>query len=356
MKIENQTDLFRRCLDEIIENVRSHNVISIILYGGYGRNEGSIVVNQNNEVKPYNDFDIMLIVKSKIDNTVLREKSIELAKKAGISWVDLSQMTLRDLELLRPSIYNYDLKYASKVLYGDKSILNVIPEIQSTDLPLKEVETLFLTRIWTLVGCLDRDGLLKGRSGAESMFFRNQMAKAVLAIVDILLINIREYHFSYKARVQLIKEHYSSRLELISLSEWALDEKLFPKSIHMSGKEVSFLYSQVIELFFKEMFSLLSIYYNRKISSPEDVEYGLKWYWVNLVKRCGSYVVNLDLRRERQIDIHLAQMYTAYYYLSRNSKHLEKSRIIIQKLEQKSFEQYDWDEARCKIAKIRLEN
>jgi hypothetical protein len=356
MKAENQTDLFKTCLDEIIENVRLHNVISIILYGGYGRNEGSIVINQNNEVKPYNDFDIMLIVKSKIDKDVLKEKSIALAKSTGINWVDLSQMTLSDLKLLKPSIYNYDLKYASKVLYGDKNILNVIPEIQSKNLPLKEVETLFLTRIWTLVGCLDNKGLLIDRSGDDVRFFRNQMAKSVLAIVDILLINLGEYNFSYKVRVQLIKKHYSWRPELISLSEWALDEKLFPKSLFMSKEEISDLYNQVIRLFFKEMFSSLSLYYKRQINKPEDVEYCLKWYWLNLVKRCGSYVLYRDSRRERQIRIHLAQIYIAYSHISNNPQYLDKSNLIIRKLEQKSFEPYDWDEARCRIAKIRLEN
>ena len=42
------------------------NIISIYLYGGYGRDEGSWVIEEVNglrEVKPYNDYDIALIVK-----------------------------------------------------------------------------------------------------------------------------------------------------------------------------------------------------------------------------------------------------------------------------------------------------
>jgi len=356
MKENNQIDIFKRDLDQIIEALLEYNIINIILYGGYGRNEGSIIISQNGDYKPYNDFDILLIVNSKIEIQKLKEKSISLAKSIGVSWVDISQMTLNDLKLLKPSIYNYDLKYASKVIYGDNSVLEFIPEMQSINLPLKEVETLFLTRIWTLVGCLDNKGLLIDRSGDDVRFFRNQMAKSVLAIVDILLINLGEYNFSYKVRVQLIKKHYSWRPELISLSEWALDEKLFPKSLFMSKEEISDLYNQVIRLFFKEMFSSLSLYYKRQINKPEDVEYCLKWYWLNLVKRCGSYVLYRDSRRERQINIHLAQIYIAYSHISNNPQYLDKSNLIIQKLEQRECEQYTWDEARCRIAKIRLEN
>ena len=44
------------------------NIISIYLYGGYGRDEGSWVLEEiNGEIsaKPYNDYDITFIVKKK---------------------------------------------------------------------------------------------------------------------------------------------------------------------------------------------------------------------------------------------------------------------------------------------------
>jgi hypothetical protein len=41
-------------------------VIAVILYGGYGRNEGGWLVERNGSYKPYNDYDIYLWLKKKI--------------------------------------------------------------------------------------------------------------------------------------------------------------------------------------------------------------------------------------------------------------------------------------------------
>jgi hypothetical protein len=70
----------------------------------------------------------------------------------------MSQKTPAELRKLNPSIYNYDLKYASKVIQGDPDVLNLIPEMDPSKLPLKEGKTLFFTRLWTLLGSLDEKG------------------------------------------------------------------------------------------------------------------------------------------------------------------------------------------------------
>ena len=41
--------------------------------------------------------------------------------------------TISKLKRLYPTIFNYDLKYGSKVIYGDKNILDLIPEMDVMD-------------------------------------------------------------------------------------------------------------------------------------------------------------------------------------------------------------------------------
>ena len=65
-----------KALSQDIELIKSfsikyldpENIISIYLYGGYGRDEGSWVIEEvdgQRKVRPYNDYDIAIIVKNR---------------------------------------------------------------------------------------------------------------------------------------------------------------------------------------------------------------------------------------------------------------------------------------------------
>ncbi len=156
---------------------------------------------------------------------------------------------------MRPSIFNYDLKYASKVIWGDANILQMIPDISASSLPIEEVETLFFTRLWAFLGCLDESGLSVDRTGDNARFFRNQMAKAVLAVIDTLLSRKKAYHSGYRERVARFAKHYPEKgRSAFSLSEWALEEKLKPKGVAMSQSAITALYGDVHKHFFSEMY------------------------------------------------------------------------------------------------------
>ena len=68
--------IFKEELQLIIKSVLDFDVNEIVLYGGYGRNEGSIIINDDGECKPYNDFDILLIVDSKIEVQQIKKMSL----------------------------------------------------------------------------------------------------------------------------------------------------------------------------------------------------------------------------------------------------------------------------------------
>lgn len=354
-------DTFEQTLERDIHRIKSAfkgiRIISAILYGGYGRNEGSWIIEQDGTYRPYNDYDILLVIENKIPIERIELLRKDLAKQIGIRWIDIGQKTPKELQNSRPSIYNYDLKHASKVIQGDSNILSLIPEIDATKLALKEGEILFFTRLWTLLGSLDGKGFKANLKGEESRFFRNQMAKAVLAVVDVMLLQKGAYHSSYKERVKLLSKFYSEKRELCELAEWALEEKLFPKASDMTAYEIRKLYQEVHHYFLSEMYGILTKYYRCNIDNPKLIERYLKWGVTSIVKRVCWIVLRRNLNWERRIAVNSAQSYIAAAFnndidykefLQRGIKH-------IRRLDSSFSETSSWDEARVRVAELRLE-
>jgi len=335
----------------------SLNLEAVILYGGYGRKEGSWIIEQDGNCRPYNDYDILLVVREKIPIKVIDSMRKSLAEKIGISWVDIGQKTPAELKKLKPSIYNYDLKHASKVIQGDPNILNCIAEMDAVTIPLKEGEILFFFFFWTLLGSLDNKGLSVDRKDEESRFFRNQMAKAVLAVVDVLLLQKGAYHPSYRERVKRLRELYPKKSELCELSEWALEEKLCPKAPYMKAQDIQRLYRKVHCYFINEMYHLLSKYYKRKVRGPRDIEVHLKFSPFNIIKRIGWLVSRRNMTWERKIAVNLAQSYITSAYIEKqiDEKFLQRGIRHIKYLDASFPEDSSWDEARVKIAQLRME-
>jgi len=330
------------------------NIISIYLYGGYGRDEGSWVLEEINgkiSAKPYNDYDITVIVQKKVANEELRQLESELKKNLDIKWIDLNQCTRLNLKQFNTTIKNYDFKYASKWIYGNKDVLKNIPTIDRKSITLKDVETLYITRLWTLVGSFPKNGLIK-MAKDEEMFFRNQMAKCILAIVDNILVLNKEYDASYKKRVEKI-ENFTNDSELIELSKWALEEKLFPKSEGMGTSAVTGLYKKVNKLFFKCFYSTLSIHYKNTIKCPEDIDKYIIYNPMDLIKRKIKKVVFNDDRNEKNMHLSILQGYIAYYYFDMKEEHTQKVRTVMNK--EFNFLSNDLDEIRLKVAELRAE-
>jgi len=337
-----------------LEVLGKDNIISIYLYGGYGRDEGSWVLNESDKetlVRPYNDYDIALIVKNKVSVEQLRLLENELKRNINIKWIDICQYTILNLKMFNATIKNIDFKYASKWIYGDETVLEHIPTMHAKSISLKDVEVLYITRLWTLVGSFPKNGLAE-MAEDEEMFFRNQMAKAILAIVDNILIINKQYDTSYKVRVEKLAS-YSNDHELIDLSKWALEEKLFPKSVGMDSKEVNDLYATVNKLFFKYFYSTLSKYYRSTIKAPEDVDKYIIFNPLDFVKRkIKKYVFN-DHRRELNMYLSILQGYIAFYYFDMSAECFKKIRSIMER--KFSFQSDDIDQIRLKVAQLRAD-
>ena len=353
-----QDKIFEEHINIISEEVNKaiSSVKSIILYGGYGRNEGSWYQNSDGVYKPYNDYDILLVNGNKVEPHVLSTLKKKILKKINIKWIDLSQKSTTELKSLKPSIFNYDLKYASKVISGQKNILENIPEFDASMLPLEEANILFRTRMWTLLGSLDGNGFKSNLTGDDSRFFRNQMAKAILSIVDICLLQKGAYHYSYKERVKRFQELYEYKKELSGLSKWALSEKLAPKAPIMDKNEVLKLYSQVHKLYLNEMFVALGKRFNTKITTPEKLVVLWKYYPINISRRIAYLLIKRSMQYEKSIILDMIQLYLLMAYNKEGFKnnYLLKANYLLKMLNNTINLDIAWDEARLIVAQMRL--
>lgn len=249
----------------IIDEIKLINPKAIIIYGSYGRNEGAWILDEKN-IYPYNDFDIVIIDDS-IKNLKYQKKLKEsLKKKLNVKWIDLQFMNISYLKSLSNcTIFNYDLKYGSKVIYGDKNILQKIPLKANSKINIKDLEILFNTRLWTFYGSFKSFNNMKMK---DARFFKYQMSKAVLASIDSFLIRNNYYDCSYDVKV---KKYLQLSEENHKLVQWAMREKLNPSNEIMTNEDAKKLYNNVRKIFFNEFFLSMGIILKREIKSPKDI-------------------------------------------------------------------------------------
>ena len=167
----------------------------------------------------------------------------------------------------KKTIFNYDLKFGSTVIYGNKNILEKIDIDESDKINIKDLEVLFNTRLWTLYGSY-KD--LNNLDEDKSLFLKYQLSKAILAVVDSYLIRKKIYNCHYREKVKLfIKEN--NKEDQNHLVKWALKEKLFPSLEILKKTEALDLIQKTKKVFFNEFFQSLSEIYKVKIEKIEDI-------------------------------------------------------------------------------------
>ncbi|RLA83987.1 MAG: hypothetical protein DRG78_02705 [Epsilonproteobacteria bacterium] len=295
----------KQLISEVVENFPT--VDSIILYGSYGRGEGGWFLD-NKKLYPYNDFDLLLVYDKKYNNSVDINKFKEkLSKKVNVKFIDISFITTSKLKNTKNSIYGYDLKYGSKVIYGNTDILDNIPTLSSSNINLIEGEILFFTRLWPFVGSVID---IKNLEGDESRFFRNQMAKAMLSIVDVILLMNNQYDHSYIKRYEMISLIDSKLISdnLLKRCKWALEEKLMPKATSMSKKDVEELYNEIASFYKKYMLMILNKKYNKNFLNILDFkDYYKKSFKINC-KRILYILIKRNKRFEKVYWTNIIQM------------------------------------------------
>jgi len=187
-------------------------------------------------------------------------------------------------------------------------------------------------------------------SSEDAMFFRNQMAKCILAVVDCNLILEQGYHHSYKERVDIFKS-YTVDKELKVLVDWALEEKLRPKQTFISASEASLLYMSVSEYFLKYFYIGLSKYYGCEIESYTDVKKIYFYNSKNYFKRIAVNFIRGNKTGDKRALIIVLQLLCILYELNRDKKLLDEIHVLSNKVEIMS---HDFNSIRFEVSILRM--
>lgn len=119
------------------------------------------------------------------------------------------------------------------------------------------------------------------------------MAKAILAVMDVILLINKSYDSSYVKRYEILNKNRFNdvRSTDYNLFEWALSEKLSPSNVVMSKDEVEQLYCLTADLYRYYMLNLLSAKYSKEFGVIRDFSsYYKKSLMVNLKRLAYPFI------------------------------------------------------------------
>jgi len=237
-------------LKHIIERVTARTHIhSIILGGGFGRGEGSVLISQG-RIQAVNDYDLFVII-SDDDKTDFRSMENNIVGEIGIRLLDLIPIKYFNLTTLPPTQFNYDLKYGGRHLWGE-NLIDLIPQYKEGYVDPESGKTLLLNRLICAIEAYSEKFEQQCMTTEGKFFLVNQTGKVVSACVEALLIKRGKYHHSYQERRDIFKAEFPQEKDLQKLNERATEFKLRPstlidfdaieywkKAIHEYGKVIS---------------------------------------------------------------------------------------------------------------------
>jgi len=228
-------------IKEII--IKELNPISIILFGGFGRGEGSYEIVKG-KYKLLNDYDLYIVTKKKISDKRLdeigRKCSVLLGKGGGefveeyneiydknrYFHVDLRWIDYNNLDKLKRINRTYELKYGSMVIYGE----DVRKKIKDIKVPLSESFRYLINPACHLLLCMDERKLSGKFKKDEKFYLMHHIIKSYLACASSLIISEGKFKPNYKDTVKECKKIYGKKFpKLVKKIEKALEMKIYPK-------------------------------------------------------------------------------------------------------------------------------
>ncbi|HKB56966.1 MAG TPA: hypothetical protein VKC51_05190 [Lacunisphaera sp.] len=183
---------------------------AIVLAGGYGRGEGGVLRTPNGD-RPYNDLEFYVFVRG---STLLNEHRYagalhllaqQLSASAGVD-VEFKILSLARLRRSPVTMFSYDLVMGHRWLYGyEEQFAGCEHHRRAADIPLHEATRLLMNRCSGLLFSLER--LRRPVFTADDAdFVGRNLAKARLALGDVVLTATGRYHWSCRERERRLVE------------------------------------------------------------------------------------------------------------------------------------------------------
>lgn len=216
-------------LDQIVRAICSYlKPTSIILYGSFGRGEGSVLLD-NGQLKFLSDYEINVVTPSPFYRKQFSELSRQMTRRLGvdtsISWMRPGRLFTNQSQNLSfgktklPTIGLYELKQGGKTIYG-QHLLDVGPPIDPQQIPLGAGIRLLRNRMAEAINRWPGPTL----ESLEHLESARRMNKVILACAESLLLAWGAYHFSYAERgrrfATLATEHMPDTQNPTQVEAW----------------------------------------------------------------------------------------------------------------------------------------
>lgn len=314
-------------LDIIINSIRREisSVLSIILAGSFGYGEGVVKI-ENNQVYPFNDFDVYVVAAKKISKNKFDDIASKVARSIGLSginyfysfskeeqklknnfYIDLKCFTPNELKNLLPRLRYYRFKETTQVLWG-KDLRNLIPEFQINEIPAGEDIKILLDRMSQLIEYYSDDA---NKYCPDYLTYIIQQAYA--ACVTSLLISVGKFVPRYSQANNIFCREYKNMelsarmpdlIERISkFIEWRKNIGKLPMENFQEAWRICA--KDIIEVIKYRIFQIT----NFKISSINELSEAIlkmsKYYH-------GSYLKSII---ERKFNVKVEKSINSLYYL-----------------------------------------
>jgi rhamnosyltransferase len=208
-----EAHLMRMC-EKVLGGVRAlipeNKLEALVLGGGYGRGQGGVLKTNSGDA-PYNDLEFYIFLRG---NRVLNERKYhELLEELGERLSGLAglhvEFKVDSLERLRRSpvtMFSYDLISGHRIFWGGENIFKGCEHhLEAAEIPHAEATRLLFNRCTGLL--LAKELLKKRELTAENAdFIGRNLAKAKLALGDVILAQAGRYHWNCVRRNKALSE------------------------------------------------------------------------------------------------------------------------------------------------------
>jgi hypothetical protein len=234
---------------------------ALVLIGGYGRGEGGYRLGAAGP-EPYNDYDYFVVLRGvgRRDREgvqhLLAEQGKRLEHDVGVE-VDFALLSEERLPAAALSLMNAEMLWGHRVIAGDARVLDAMPAMPFSRLPLGEFTRLMLNRGALLL--MNRQRLAGGEAldAQDQEVFFKYLFKAVLACGDARLAASGRYHPSYVTKLERLQ---SMQPELgtpfLSLYGLAWQSKFHPDYGQYLGESPAEWQQRVVDVWLEALAAL----------------------------------------------------------------------------------------------------